>query len=273
MKLHAPCRLELGSSLRTGEWTSDGGWHELLEPPLQMPPGLHQIPMGALRKVRASCVAALHLLWPLQRKRQVLWPCRALLSRSRRALAHKALSRLCQRFHEILSGFSWMLWCILDATFMTMKVAAKDITIARRPAQTWQGCSCMLGLGLSVVSAPKVHELGRGQFGRVWLAHWKGVEVAVKELHRVGDARARAEMLREAQTLAGLRHPCVIALFGILLDDSSVSFTCVDVLIRLQARSRCNPVYQLRPPERDQQTVQDSHGGLGIGWAVPSVRC
>ena len=57
----------------------------------------------------------------------------------------------------------------------------------------------------------------------MWLAHWKGVEVAVKELHRSGDARARAEMLQEAQTLAGLRHPCVVALFGILLDDSSVS--------------------------------------------------
>ena len=68
-----------------------------------------------------------------------------------------------------------------------------------------------------------MHELGRGQFGRVWLAHWKGVEVAVKELHRCGDARARAEMLQEAQTLAGLRHPCVVALFGILLDESSVS--------------------------------------------------
>ena len=78
--------------------------------------------------------------------------------------------------------------------------------------------------------APKVHELGRGQFGRVWLAHWKGVEVAIKELHRGGDARARADMLREAQTLAGLRHPCVIALFGILLDESSVRSMQVNVL-------------------------------------------
>ena len=75
----------------------------------------------------------------------------------------------------------------------------------------------------AVFYAPQLHELGRGQFGRVWLAHWKGVEVAVKELHRSGDARARAEMLLEAQTLAGLRHPCVVALFGILLDESSVS--------------------------------------------------
>ena len=30
----------------------------------------------------------------------------------------------------------------------------------------------------------QMHELGRGQFGRVWLARWKGMEVVVKELHR-----------------------------------------------------------------------------------------
>ena len=99
-----------------------------------------------------------------------------------------------------------------------------------------------------------MHELGRGQFGRVWLAHWKGVEVAVKELHRGGDARACAEMLREAQTLAGLRHPCVIALFGILLDDSSVSFhasRCAEILL-----ARCTPLFRVRPPGRVQQILQ-----------------
>ena len=81
--LHAPCRLELGSRLRTGEWTSDGGWHELSDPPLQMPPGLHQIPTGALKKVWGSCVRALRLLWPL----------------------HEALS------HS--SVILWLLWCTL----------------------------------------------------------------------------------------------------------------------------------------------------------------
>lgn len=67
----------------------------------------------------------------------------------------------------------------------------------------------------------QMHELGRGQFGRVWLARWKGVEVAMKELHRGNSLRARQDMLCEAQTLASLRHPCIIALFGILLDDVS----------------------------------------------------
>jgi hypothetical protein len=34
---------------------------------------------------------------------------------------------------------------------------------------------------------PQVKELGRGCFGSVWLAKWRGVEVALKEmLHQVG---------------------------------------------------------------------------------------
>ena len=42
----------------------------------------------------------------------------------------------------------------------------------------------------------QVKELGRGQFGSVWLARWLGVEVAVKELRDVSDSRGNAEMLR-----------------------------------------------------------------------------
>ena len=69
----------------------------------------------------------------------------------------------------------------------------------------------------------QVHELGRGQFGRVWLARWRGVEVAVKEPRRGGCARACRETLAEATMLASLRHPCVTALFGILHDNVSTS--------------------------------------------------
>jgi len=49
--IYALCRLELGSKLRTGEWTSDGGWQEVLETPLQMPSDLPQIHHSCLRKV------------------------------------------------------------------------------------------------------------------------------------------------------------------------------------------------------------------------------
>lgn len=65
----------------------------------------------------------------------------------------------------------------------------------------------------------QVQELGRGQFGSVWLARWHGVTVAVKELHAAANARSSREMIGEAQTLASLRHPCVIAFYGIVIDQ------------------------------------------------------
>jgi hypothetical protein len=51
------CRLELGSRLRTGEWTSDGGWQEVLELPLKLPSDLPQIPHSSLKKVTACFYA------------------------------------------------------------------------------------------------------------------------------------------------------------------------------------------------------------------------
>ena len=47
------CRLEMGSRLRTGEWTSDGGWQEVLELPLKLPSDLPQIPYSSIKKVTA----------------------------------------------------------------------------------------------------------------------------------------------------------------------------------------------------------------------------
>lgn len=64
-----------------------------------------------------------------------------------------------------------------------------------------------------------MHELGRGQFGRVWLARWQGVEVAMKEPHQGACRAAQQAMLGEARTLAALRHPCVLALYGVSLDQ------------------------------------------------------
>lgn len=59
----------------------------------------------------------------------------------------------------------------------------------------------------------KVRELGRGQFASVWLAHWRGVPVALKEMHAT-DQRSRDEMLGEAQVLSSLRHPGVLNFYG-----------------------------------------------------------
>lgn len=54
MLLCSCLRLELGSRLRTGEWTSDGGWQELQEAPLEMHASLQQIPSASLVKVQAG---------------------------------------------------------------------------------------------------------------------------------------------------------------------------------------------------------------------------
>ncbi|GLI71474.1 hypothetical protein VaNZ11_016612 [Volvox africanus] len=63
----------------------------------------------------------------------------------------------------------------------------------------------------------KVRELGRGCFGSVWLAKWRGVEVALKELlNQTSLDGPPNEVFYEAERLASLRHPCVIAFYGIV---------------------------------------------------------
>ncbi len=70
-------------------------------------------------------------------------------------------------------------------------------------------------------------ELGRGSCGRVWLAKWRGVDVALKELMNGGlcppdsDDQQQAQPFEEAQRLAALRHPCVITLYGIVAELGS----------------------------------------------------
>ena len=66
----------------------------------------------------------------------------------------------------------------------------------------------------------QIRELGRGQFGSVWMAKWLGVEVAIKELLGQNTPRARAEMYGEAEMLAALRHPCVIAIYGLVVNQA-----------------------------------------------------
>ena len=67
----------------------------------------------------------------------------------------------------------------------------------------------------------QIRELGRGQFGSVWMAKWLGVEVAIKELLGQNTPRARAEMYGEAEMLAALKHPCVIAIYGLVINQAS----------------------------------------------------
>jgi serine/threonine protein kinase len=68
----------------------------------------------------------------------------------------------------------------------------------------------------------QVKELGRGCFGSVWLAKWRGVEVALKELLNSGGGDTNpVEVFQEAEKLASLRHPCVMGFYGIVTDKGS----------------------------------------------------
>ncbi|GAX83856.1 hypothetical protein CEUSTIGMA_g11281.t1 [Chlamydomonas eustigma] len=68
----------------------------------------------------------------------------------------------------------------------------------------------------------KVFELGRGCHGKVWLAKWRGVDVALKELINGGlpspDTLLCMDPFDEAQMLASLRHPCIVTLYGIVVE-------------------------------------------------------
>ena len=60
-----------------------------------------------------------------------------------------------------------------------------------------------------------IKELGRGQFGTVWMGTWLGVTVAIKQMHRSTDDSFQ-EMVKEAEMLAGLRHPNILTFYGTL---------------------------------------------------------
>jgi len=64
-------------------------------------------------------------------------------------------------------------------------------------------------------------EIGRGAFGMVYQGLYDGLPVACK--HISGDALSTTEMLREAETLRELRHPNIVAFYGICADEVDTS--------------------------------------------------
>ncbi|CCD72577.1 Tyrosine-protein kinase [Caenorhabditis elegans] len=66
----------------------------------------------------------------------------------------------------------------------------------------------------------RVKEIGRGQFGEVYLAKWKGVDVAVKSLKPDhSEQLANTQFLEEAKTLTKLSHQNVIHLLAVCDTD------------------------------------------------------
>lgn len=75
-----------------------------------------------------------------------------------------------------------------------------------------------------------VQEVGVGGYGSVHRAKWRGTDVAVKRLFVLSNTAgggppllSMKEFLREARLLAGLRHPNVVMLLGLCLDEGNQS--------------------------------------------------
>ena len=60
-------------------------------------------------------------------------------------------------------------------------------------------------------------ELQRGGMGAVLAGKWLGISVAVKT---VTDVSKQEALLREAELLASMRHPCICQFYGCLLYTS-----------------------------------------------------
>ncbi|CAM9797702.1 unnamed protein product [Ascophyllum nodosum] len=78
------------------------------------------------------------------------------------------------------------------------------------------------------------HVLGRGSYGEVRTATWRGLRVAAKQLHALSisqgaslsvkqAAEMRRDLLKEMSLLASLRHPNLVLFLGITYDEGSKS--------------------------------------------------
>ncbi|CAL9247362.1 unnamed protein product [Arabidopsis halleri] len=80
----------------------------------------------------------------------------------------------------------------------------------------------------------ELRELGSGTFGTVYHGKWRGTDVAIKRINDRCFAGKPSEQERmiddfwnEAQNLAGLHHPNVVALYGVVLDSPGGSVATV----------------------------------------------
>lgn len=114
-----------------------------------------------------------------------------------------------------------------------------------------------------------IRRLGGGGFGTVWLAFdpLLSREVAIKILHRDLGGAELLHMQREAQTLAGLSHPNVVACFDIGVDGETP-------YMAMQYVDGCDLATWLaddRTPRELLRVFAEAAAGLAAGHAVGVV--
>ncbi|KAL8149701.1 uncharacterized protein LOC141708884 [Apium graveolens] len=79
-----------------------------------------------------------------------------------------------------------------------------------------------------------IKELGSGTYGTVFYGKWKGSDVAIKKLKpgfcnggAVEENRLIADFWREAHILGQLRHPNIVALYGVVTDGPATNLATV----------------------------------------------
>jgi len=73
------------------------------------------------------------------------------------------------------------------------------------------------------------------------------VEVAVKELHATNSVQSNAEMFGEAETLNSLRHPCIIAFYGVVVNQVPMHHVLYSLKIVTTHLQSAGHVYQIVP--------------------------
>jgi len=68
--------------------------------------------------------------------------------------------------------------------------------------------------------------------------------VAVKELHATNSVQSNAEMFGEAETLNSLRHPCIIAFYGVVVNQVPLHYLLYSLQIVPSQLYSAGHVYQ-----------------------------
>ncbi|CAN8016565.1 unnamed protein product, partial [Ixodes persulcatus] len=76
----------------------------------------------------------------------------------------------------------------------------------------------MAGWAIKKQDLQVIENIGKGEFGDVLLANYKGLKVAVKKIKESG----KNMLIAEASLMTSLRHPNLVQLLGLVIEESSL---------------------------------------------------